>query len=308
MPIFPITFIVSLLMLQPALAAITPADSGVLRMQTSLPKKANESLFSYTVEWQQDGAKLYRVTGLSFLNAAKVDSENAAGKISKKIVGSLKESMIRLDPSWRGITVSQPEDKPEVMIANKAGYALTSAVFRDYTNQSLSFDLPGKSFATADAQLAIDLVYAADVDYLDGFTSRKAQTASQGTIEIQIDTQKPVLIKTDGKTTRQIETEIVRELVSAVLSDNTLLPHVIGKDKRNNKPFDGSEVQLLHLAAKSIRIDISDPALGVLMKFKFKDDTSTATVKKPNFMATLLGLLGLAAVGYFLLQKKKKTA
>lgn len=304
----PITLAASLLMLQPTWAAMTPADSVVLRMQTGLPKKGNESLFSYTVEWQQDGEKLYRATGLSFLNAAKVENEDAAGKISKKIAGSLKESMIRLDPSWRGIIVSQPEDKPEVNIANKAGYALTSAVFRDYTNQSLSFDLPGKSFATAGVQLAIDLVYAADVDYLDGFTSRKAQTASQGIIEIQIDAQKPVLIKTDGKTTHQLETEIAHELTSAALSGSTLLPHVIGKDKRNNKPFDGSEVQIPHLAGNSIRIDIADPALGVLMKFKFKDDTSAATVDKPNFLMALLGLLSLAAVGYILLQKKKKTA
>jgi|GEM_PF-5490716 len=42
-------------------------------------------------------------------------------------------------------------------------------------------------------------------------------------------------------------------------------------DTRNIKPFDGAEVQLLNAAAKRVQIDVNDPSLGVLVKFKFKD-------------------------------------
>lgn len=294
--------------LQPALAVTTPAAQDGLRMRTSLPKKASDSLFSYTVEWRQDQEELYRVTGLSFLNAAKIDSEASPARITKKIATSLKDGMIQLDPHWRGITVTQPEDKPELVIANKAGYSLTSAVFRDYSNQLLRFDVPGKSFNAAGVQTAIDLVYAADVEYLDGFSSKRSQTASQGEIEIRIDEQAPIRIKTDGKTTRDLEAEIARELSQATLSETPLFPHLVTKDKRNNKPFDGGEVQLLNLPAQSISIDISDPQLGVLMKFQYKDENHSVKVAEPRFMMGALGVFSVIAVGYFWLRSKRKPA
>lgn len=301
-----LAFVVGVLLSQSASSAATPAEQDVLRMHNSLPKKVSDSLFSYTVEWRKDQEELYRVTGLSFLNPAKIDSETDLGHISKKIVSSLKDGMIQLDPGWRGVTVNQIEDKPELKIANKAGYSLTSVFFRDYTNQALIFDLSGNNFAGAGVELAIDLVYAADVDYLDGFTSRKSQTASQGEIEIQIGEQKPILLKTDGKTTQELETEIARDVAQARLADAPLIAHVIGKDKRNNKPFDGSEVQLASLAAKSIRIDVNDPNLGVLIKFKFPDDNNVVKVVEPRFMMVALAALSLIAVGYFWLRNRKK--
>ena len=292
---------------QAALAETTPANQDILRMHTSLPKKAGDALFSYTVEWRLDDEELYRVTGLSFLNAAKFDADTAPGKVTKKIVTSLKDGMIQLDPHWRGINVTQPDDKPELVIANKAGYSLTSAVFRDYSNQLLSFDLQGENFNAAGVKLGLDLVYAADVDYLEGFTSKKSQAASQGNIEIRIDEQQPLLIKTDGKTTPELEAEIARALSQATLSQTPLFAHIVSKDKRNNKPFDGSEVQLLNLAAKSISIEITDPNLGVLMKFQFKDENYSVKVVEPRFMMGALGVFSLIAVLYFWRRSTKKT-
>ena len=298
-----LALLVSSLSFQPAYAVTTPAGQNKLRIHTSLPKKAGESLFSYTVEWRQDSGKLYHSTGMSFLDANKFNESTSAARVAKKLASSIKESMIRLDPSWRGLMVEQPQEQAEFILSNKAGYALTSVVVRDYTNQALTFDLANKNFNTEEVELAFDLVLAADVEYLDKFSGQKSKIASKGDIEIRIDDQKPIQIKTDGKTTQEIEKEIAGQLNTAKLSGTTLVTSQIGKDTRNIKPFDGSEVQLLNLAAKSVSIDITDPSLGVLVKFKFKDETPTMSTE-PQSMLVILGLIGLFAAGYFWQRKK----
>jgi hypothetical protein len=289
---------------QPAFAVTTAADQDNIRVHTSHPKKTSDSLFSATVEWRIDDNELYRTNGLSFLSTEKSDGLIAA----KKLATALSDGMTELYPSWRGIKVSHPKDQPELTIANKAGFSLTSATFKDYSNQALSYDLVDKSFNSDGVQVAIDLVYAADVEYLEGFTSKKSQLASQGDIEITIDEQKPVLIKTDGKTTHELEVEIARQLTSSQLSETPLFPSIVGGDTRNNKPFDGSEVQLLNLAAKSITINNTDPNLGVLTKFKFKDENSSVKVVAPMSMLWLVILGGILAGGYFWFSKTKKQA
>lgn len=289
---------------QPAFAITTPEGQDKFRAYTSNPKKTTDSLLSATVEWRIDDSELYRTTGLSFLSEGKTDGPTAA----KKLATAMSDGMTELYPSWRGITIDHPKDQPELTIANKAGYSLATVTFRDYTNQALSFDLVDKNFNAAGVQAAIDLVYTADVEYLEGFSSKKALTASQGTIEVTIDQQKPIIIKTDGKTTRVLEAELAKQIASSIVSENPLLPHLIGKDTRNVKIFDGSEVQLLDLAAKSITIDITDPSLGVLTKFKFKDDNTSVKVAEPRSMAVIAALLGLLVGGYFWFSSKKKQA
>lgn len=285
-------------------AGATPAGENKLRIHTSLPKKAGESLFSYTAEWRQDGGKLYHSTGMSFLDAQKYDESASAARVAKKLATSIKDSMIRLDPNWRGIVVDQPQEQAELILSNKTGYALTSVVVRDYTNQALAFDLVDKSFNTAPVEVALDFVLAADVEYLDKFSGQKPTTASQGEIEIRIDEQNPILIRTDGKTTAEIEAEIAKQLNVAKLSGTSLVTSQANKDTRNIKPFDGSEIQLSNLAAKSIGINISDPDLGVLVKFRFKDEGS-AVSPESNSMLVILVLAGVLMAGYFWRKKQK---
>ncbi len=254
-------------------------------------------MFSYTAKWRQDGGKPYHSTGMSFLDADKVD-ESVSVKIAKKLASSIKESMIRLDPSWRGINVDQPKDRAEFILSSKSGYELTSVVFRDYTKQALSFDLAGKSFNAEAVQLAFDLVLAADVEYLDKFSAQKSRTASGGEIEIGIGDQNPIRVKTDGKTTRELEIEIAKQLSASTLSGTTLVTSQIGKDTRNIKPFDGSEIQLLKLPTKTVSVDIRDPSLGVLVKFKFAGGEQFADTESRS-MLVIAVLIGLMVAGYF---------
>ena len=285
--------------------ATTPANQDVLHIHTGMPARPVDSLFSYTVEWRVDEGELFRTTGMTFLNATKIDGSSTAA-VAKKLLIAIKDGMTQLDPTTRGITLQQPEDKPELIIANKAGYSFTTVTFRDYSNQSLSFDFGAKSFSADGVEIAIDLVRTADVEYLDGFKSRHAaEVTSKGEIEITIDAQKPILVKSDGKTTQEIEAEISRRISQSHLSTTPLYPGLITKDTRNNKPFDGSEVQLANLAAKSIAIDIRDPELGVLTKFKFKDQNRSVKIMEPKFMLAALGLGSLGMLGFIWYRNKK---
>ncbi|WP_026603817.1 hypothetical protein [Methylomonas sp. 11b] len=302
-----LTFCSSGVFVQSAFALTTPAEQDKLRIHTSMPRRTSDSLFSYTAEWRIDDGELYRSTGLSFLNAHKFDDATQPHAVTKKLLTSMKDGMIQLDPNWRGITITQPPEQAELIIANKTGYSLTTITVRDYSNQGLRFDLADKNFNADGVQVAFDLVFSADVEYLDGFSSKKALTASQGEIEIKIDDQKPIHIKTDGKTTRELEQEIAKQLSISQLAETPLYPGMVSNDTRNNKPFDGSEVQFLNLAAKSITIDITDPALGVLAKFKFKDENHSVKVVEPRFMLGALALTVLLAIVYFRRKNQQKS-
>jgi hypothetical protein len=219
----------------------------------------------------------------------------------------MKDGMIQLDPNWRGINLTQPQDQAELTIANKKGYSLTTVTVRDYSNQQLRFDVGDKNFNADGVQVAIDVVLAADVEYLDGFSSKRSPLASQGEIEVVIDGSKPVQVKTDGKTTKQIEEELARQLAGAKLSEFPLYPNLSNSDTRNNKPFDNSEVQLLNLAAKSVSINVTDPAVGVLTKFKFKDDNHSVKVVEPRFMLAALGVGSGLLIGFYWFRNRKKS-
>jgi len=284
----------------------TPAAQDKLRIHTSHPKRTQDSLFSYTAEWRIDDGLLYRATGISFLNGAKLDGATSPGIVAKKLVTSMKDAMIQLDPNWRGATITQTADQPELTIANKTGFSLTTVTVRDYSNQALRYDLDGKSFNAEGIQLGLDIVLTADVEYLDGFSSLKGQTASQGEVIISIDNHDPVHIKTDGKTTKQIEEEIAKHLSGSQLSLTPLYEGLVSTDTRNNKPFDNSEVQILNLAAKSISIDITDPTVGILTKFKFKDENHTVKVMEPRFMLGVLAVVSFLAVGFSWYRNKKQ--
>ncbi len=299
-------FPVFIVQFQPAIGANTAAEQDQLRIHTGLPRRATDSLFSYTVDWRIDDGETYRSTGLSFLNSSKLDHDKPEAYVAKKLWTAMKDGMIQLDPNWRGVTVAQAKEQPELVITNKAGYSLTNVTIRDYSNQALKYDLSDKSFSAEGVQVAIDLVYTADVEYLDDFTAKKAHSASQGEIAIAIDGQTPIRIKTDGKTSKELEQETAGKLNFAQLAQTPLYPGMVSTDTRNNKPFDGSEIQLLNLPAKSISIDISDPALGVLTKFKFKDDNRSLQVAEPRFMLSALAVATGLALFYFWRNSQRK--
>jgi hypothetical protein len=66
-------------------------------------------------------------------------------------------------------------------------------------------------------------------------------------------------------------------------------------------------VQLLNLAAKSVSINVTDPAVGVLTKFKFKDDNHSVKVVEPRFMLAALGVGSGLLIGFYWFRNRKKS-
>ena len=282
---------------QPANAA-TPANRDNIRIHTSTPKKNGDSLFSYTVQWRIDGSLTYESTGLSFISGPGSIKPTSDVEAAHKLVTALNDGMLKQYPSWSGAAPEQPAGKPEMTVSNKAGFAFTNLTYRDYSNQKLTYDMLGKSFSEARVVVGLDIVLAADVEYLGEFIPKDLKrVADGGTVEISIDGGKPVSIKTDGKSTEQIEKEIAGKLGSAKLSAKPVFPNTKDGDARNSKPFDGGEEQLTGLSAKSITIDITDPSLGILTKFKFPDDDKPIDVVGPFKTLVILGVIGV--LGWF---------
>jgi hypothetical protein len=292
----------------PALAIKTPAGQDKLLIHTGTPKRNGDSLFSFTAEWRVDEGSIYRGTGLLFIKGPDQTNPTTDVQIAKQMVSALNDGMVPLFPSWRGVLPEYTPDKPEVTLSNKAGYSFTSITVRDYANQKLTYEITNGNFNSADISVAIDLVLAASVDYIEGFTVYKPSEKEkhQGSIEISIGDDKPIIIKTNNKTTAQLEQEIASALGKANFSTEPLFPNLKDGDTRNHKPFDGSEVQLTNIAASTITIDINDQSLGVLTKFKFKDTNQPSDVFNPMTIIILLGLVVAGYFGYSFYQTKKQ--
>ncbi|KJV05359.1 hypothetical protein [Methylocucumis oryzae] len=127
-------------------AASASEQQQQLRIHTGVPKKTGDLLFSYTTEWQKAGADPFRVTSISFINNSKLTGDNPAAQVSKKLVTAFKDSMTQVDPGARGAVVSQKDQEPAFTISNRAGFSLNWITVRDYTNQSMSYDLVDKTF------------------------------------------------------------------------------------------------------------------------------------------------------------------
>ena len=284
-----------LLLSQSAFA--TPAGQDKLRIVTGTPRTKGESLFSTTVQWRLDSKNVIEATGLAFIKGPDTSKPDNDAKVATKIKSGLNDALAELYPNSRGIEVNGLKKQPELTISNKDGYSFTRITVRDYSNGNVNYDLVDKPFNTEGVGVSIDLVYSADVAYLDAFAPPKQDFASGGTIKISIDGGKPVAIQTKNKSTAVIEQELANAMSQANYSTASIIPHSKGGGKRNSKPFDGGEIQLLNLAARSFTIDLKDPSLGVLTKFKFKDATKPVDVASPLKIILSLGVFG--AFGYF---------
>lgn len=278
-------------------ASALPAGTDQLRIQTSNAKKNDETAFSYLVEWRKGEEIPHRANGLTFVHGPDRKKPTTAVEAARKFAKSLDKAMSYESPKDRGAKAIAPKGKPEFTIRNNETYDFNRVTIRDYSNQELSFNLPGKSFSTASVDVAIDIVYAAAVEYMEGFSIGKEEKTKGGYVRVSIDGGKPIEIKTNGKTNVEIENELAKALgPKASFSKTPIYPNYREAGSRNYKEFDGGEVQLKGLNAKSITVDIYDAGLGALTKFDFPD------VHKPADVASkipyIVGLLVFGIVGY----------
>jgi len=287
------------------ITAAAPSGHNQLRLQTGTAKRSGETAFSYLVSWRKGDANLLTANGLLFINGKDAKTPTSDIEIARKISNKINAGVMIKSPNDRGVTAKYTKDKAEVLVSNKAGFDLTRITVRDYSNQETRYNIPGKSFNSASVRVAIDFVYSAAVEYVDGFSTGIKKEAAGGSVKVIIGNNSPIEIKTDGKSTRQIENELAQAIGSnAHFSSTPLYPNFVELRSKNYKPFDGGEVQLPILNAKSITIDINDSGLGVLTKFHFPDINKPTDVV--GNMPYIIALFILAILGAIFYTKKSR--
>ncbi len=261
-----------------SLLAAIPAGQDELRIHTGAPKKEGESIVSISVYWRMKDGLLTGSTGLAFIKGPNLPKPDDANTIAKRIGDGLISGMAYKRPSLRGLTANRTKgtDDPYVTIKNKQGIAFSQITLRDFTNQKFAVDLGGPSFSAKGINIAIDMTDFASVAnvVINQSATKKSFRAEGGGVEISIDGEKSVKIDTRNKTLPEIEKVIATKL-SGTFSTSALYPARTEKrDRKNIKPFDGGEVHLGRISAKKITINVNDPSLGVITKFKFQDNES----------------------------------
>jgi len=282
-------------------SSLYAANNTQLRIQTSESKRLGETAFSTLVSWRKGDESVKDINGLTFVNGTDTTAPFSASDIAENMAKSLNAAIVVRTPLDRGAVAEQQQS--ELLIRNQAGFDLTRITTRDYSNQRLTYSIPQQSFQQAETGLAIDIVYSAAVEYIAGFSTAVKQETAGGFVTVTIDSQAPIKIKTDGKTIREIETELADALGDkASFSMLPIYPNFVQKRSKNYKAFDGGEVQLPNLNARSISIDIHDSGLGVLTKFVFNE------VEQPlGLLSKLPYLIGLFAVGLLAYVSRKKS-
>ena len=289
----------------PSNVSALSAGEDQIRVQTSAPKKNDETAFSYLVEWRKDSDVTHRSNGLTFIHGPDRTKPTTDVEAARRIAKALNDAMSYESPISRGATAIATKGKPELLVSNKEGFDFTKVTFRDYSNQELTYSIPGKSFSAVSVNVAIDIVYGADIENMEGFSAGIEAKTNGGFVRLTLDGGEPIEIKTDGKTKEEIETELAQALgTKARFSKEPIYPNYLESGSRNYKPFDGGEIQLFGLGAQSITIDINDSGLGVLAKFDFPD------VNKPTDVANkipyIVGALVAGIIGYVFYSSKIK--
>jgi hypothetical protein len=285
-----------------------PAEQNQLRIQTSDSKRGMDTGFSTLTSWRKGAENLHRVNGLIFINGFESKNPTSAVEIAHKAANALNADINYDAPNERGAIAEFTKDKAEFLISNRDGFDLAHITTRDYSNQKIQYDIPNKSFSSAGVNVAIDLVYSAEVEFIEGFSSGIHKKTAGGFVSVTIDDEPTIQIKTDEKSTEQLEKELVQLIGSkSQFSITPIYPNYVEERSRNYKPFDGGEIQLLNLNAKSITIDVADSGLGVLTKFSFPDANKPTDVanKVPYIFGVLLTLF-LGYLFYVMTIKVKK--
>lgn len=243
-----------------------------LRVYTGAPQKNGESFVSISGRWVMSDGLETGFTGLAFVNGPDQPKPDTAASVAKKVAKSVARGMAYMRGSIRGITATQIKDKPGYEIKNKEGISLTSLVIRDFTNDKFTVEAGADSFSASGVKVAFDLAESDIVAKVVVNYSGPSKTfrASGGGIDIAIGKKKSVTVKTANKTTEQIEKDLARA-VGGKFSSSSLFPVKTEKrDRKNIRPFDGGEVHLNSISAKSYTMEVKDPSIGLITKYQFK--------------------------------------
>ena len=243
----------------PSVGFSAPNGQNQLHLHVKTDKRISGASFSSLVSWDKDETTLNRANGLAFIgntNQSAVDGKALRNR--------------------RGVMARFSNNNKDVLIENRNGFSLTRVIIRDHSNQALRYNIPNKTFNTASVAISIDLV--------DSSSSKKSSSGS-GSVSVTIDNGSPVEINTQGKSTKELEMELALALGgNAYFSSTPIYSKSSGLKSSNDKTFDGGEVKLIRLDARSITVDVNDPRLGVLTKFSFPETSKRKNKSGVNFI------------------------
>lgn len=273
------TFTVTLVSATPTIQAVTPAGLQELRLYTSIPKKEGESAFSISGRWVTEDDLQTGFTALAFIKGPGTLKPDDGPSMARKIASSVKRGMGHMRPNIRGLKQSWVDNTkgPHVIISNKEGFSITQMTIRDFSNEKLTMETGAESFASSGIEVALDFVDSGAISkaVINASSTSKTFRATGGEVIIALDKDKPVTIKTANKTLPEIEKAVIKK-IGGSFSSSPIFPQSKEKrDKKNIKSFDGGEIQIGSRTNKSLMIDVTDPSLGVVAKFKFKQKESS---------------------------------
>ncbi len=259
-----------------SVVAEIPEGRDELRIHTGTPEKKGESIVSISGRWLAEGDLQTGFTALTFINGPDEAKADSALSLAKKVAKSAKRGMAYLRISLRGLAVEfvkDPKD-PQYVIRNKEGIPLSKITIRDFTNQKFTAEIGAKSFNSHGTKVALDFVEGAAVAKIVlNFSADDLKTfhAEGGGIDVTMGDGKTVSVETANKTTKEIEKALAAK-VNGSFSSSPLFPDEREKrDKKNIKPFDGGEVALGGISAKTFTVHVKDPSIGVVTRFQFKE-------------------------------------
>lgn len=292
--------------------AETPTGQDELRIHTGNPKQSGESIISVTARWRTDQGLLTGSTSLIIVNGPDRRHSDDGLSIAQKVSKAMKISMIDHHPNMRGLTINVVEDAddPQIVVKNNRGHSFTLLTLRDYTNQKFTVDIGGKSSSKTPVKVAIDLVDASGVDFVDEFNPKsKVQQllrASGGGVNIRMGSGKSRAIKTKNRALEEIEKTIASK-VGGRFRTSPLFADEKERDKRNIKPFDGGDVQFAELASNSFTVELNDSSLGIITRYQFSDAKGSSGGAASNLpLIIVLVLVGVGGFYYFTSVRTKK--
>ncbi len=231
---------------------------------------------SISGRWTTNDGLQTGFTALTFLNGPDRPKPDAARSVAKKVAASVNRGMAELGGSLRGLMVQLAKDagRPHFTITNKEGFAVSKLTVRDFINDKYTSETAAKSFGQQGIKLSFDVAESASVakvmiDY--SVAENKSFRGEGGGIDVTIGNGETVTVDTMDKTTAEIEQALASKL-GGKFSSSPLFPDEREKvDQKNIKPFDGGEVQMESMAAKSFTVEVKDPSLGMINRYQFRE-------------------------------------
>jgi hypothetical protein len=257
-------------------SAAVPAGQDELRIYPGDAHRPGESVVSISGRWATDDGLQTGFTALTFLNGPDRPKPDTAQSVAKKVAASVNRGMAELGGSLRGLLVQLDKnaERPNFIIKNKEGYLLSKLTVRNFINDEYTSETGAESFGQQGIKISFDVAESAAVAKVVinySISDSKAFRAEGGGIDVTIGDGETATVDTKGKSTAEIEQALASKL-GGKFSSSPLFPDEREKvDPRNIRPFDGGEVQIESMTAKSFTVEVKDPSLGMINRYQFRE-------------------------------------